>query len=175
MSQIKIETIKSVDDAGRVARVHWVTRQKAYADILPKEYVNQKSFGDRERQWFENIEKSTQGKGSIWIAQMNGFDAGFAAAGATRDADLDAKAAAELYYIYVMPDYWGSGIGKKLFDQACEEMKKAKFKELTVWVYEPNAFARKFYERQGMKLTKAKRPVPGFESFQVVRYSMPLK
>ncbi len=175
MSQIKIEIIKSVDDAGRVARVHWVTRQKAYADILPREYVSQRSFGDLERHWYDNIEKSAQDKGTIWIAQSNGFDAGFAAAGATRDEDLDGKTAAELYYIYVMPDYWGTGIGKKLFDQACDEMKKSKFKELTVWVYEPNAFARKFYERQGMKLTKAKRPVTGCESTMVVRYSMPLK
>lgn len=175
MSQIKIETIKNVDDAGRVARVHWVSRQKAYADILPKEYVNQKSFGDRERQWYENIEKSVRGDGSIWIAQSNGFDAGFVAAGATRDDDLDAKTTSEIYCIYVMPDYWGAGIGKQLFDQACDAMKKAKFKEMTAWVYEPNASARKFYERQGMKLTKAKRSIPGFESFLVVRYSMPLK
>ncbi|MBX9877556.1 MAG: GNAT family N-acetyltransferase [Candidatus Obscuribacterales bacterium] len=174
MSQIKIETIKNVDDAGRVARVHWVTRQKAYADILPKEYVAQKSFSDRERQWYSNIEKAGQGDGTIWIAQLNGFDAGFAAAGATRDEDLDEKKSAELYYIYVMPDYWGSGVGKKLFDKACDEMRSAKFNEITVWVYEPNAFARKFYERQGMKLTKATRPIPEFETYKVVRYSMPL-
>jgi len=174
MSQIKIEAIKNVDDAGRVARVHWVARQKAYADILPKEYVNQKSFSDRERQWYENIEKSTEGNGSIWLAQAKGFDAGFAAAGPTRDEDLDKKKTAELYYIYVMPDYWGAGIGQQLFDQARDEMKKAKFKDLTVWVYEPNALARKFYEKQGMNLTKAKRPIPGFESYQVVRYSMTL-
>lgn len=175
MSQIKIDTIKNVDDAGRLARVHWMSRQKAYADILPKDFLNKKSFSDREKQWYANIEKATQGDGTIWIAQLNGFDAGMASAGATSDTDYDKKTTGELYVIYVMPDYWGAGVGKKLFDQACDELKKNKFKELIVWVYEPNAFARKFYERQGMKLTKGKRPVEGDSTTMVVRYAMPLK
>jgi GNAT superfamily N-acetyltransferase len=174
MKPLKIESITKVEDAGRVARVHHTSRRQAYLGMLPDEYLNKISFPQREEQWAEDIEKSQEGNGRIWLAHQDPFDVGIVALGPAKDDDLDKKSVGELYVIYVMPDFWGSGAGKYLFDHAVEQAKQAKFKELVAWVYEPNDRARRFYERQGMKLTKARRPIYDGASVFVVRYSMPL-
>jgi GNAT superfamily N-acetyltransferase len=172
--KVTLQVIKNVDDAGRVARVHHVSRKAAYEKILPESYVNEKPFSQREMEWAEEVAKAVGGNSYVWLAQVGIFDAGCASAGAARDEDLDAGVVGELYKIYVLPQYWSKGIGKLLFDHACSQMRMANRKEMAVWVYEANERGRLFYERQGMKLTPARRTPKSDASVGVVRYKMPL-
>jgi putative acetyltransferase len=46
--------------------------------------------------------------------------------------------------LYVLPAYQGSGIGSSLL-----EIAQARYSELSLWTFQRNAIARRFYERQG--------------------------
>ena len=50
--------------------------------------------------------------------------------------------------IYVLPEYQGKGIGKKLLLRAEDELKK-KWSEAILWVLKDNKAAARFYEQCG--------------------------
>jgi ribosomal protein S18 acetylase RimI-like enzyme len=56
---------------------------------------------------------------------------------------------AELYAIYVLPEYHGVGIGKALWRTAVDVVREGGFRALTLWVLASNEPAHRFYERQG--------------------------
>ena len=73
--------------------------------------------------------------------------AGFATAGACREADT--AEAGEVRAIYVAPDRWCQGIGHMLLEVCVEYLASIGFQEATLWVIEANALGRSFYEKTG--------------------------
>lgn len=56
---------------------------------------------------------------------------------------------AEVYAIYVTPEWQGRGVGWGLWSAAIEHARNGDAKEVVAWVLGDNAPARRFYERQG--------------------------
>jgi GNAT superfamily N-acetyltransferase len=79
--------------------------------------------------WADRIEKS-QG----WVAEADGVVVGFCV---RTDDNIDA--------LYVVRAARGQGVGKRLLDLAKEDRDW-----ITVWAYEANAEARRFYRREGL-------------------------
>ena len=52
----------------------------------------------------------------------------------------------EIYACYVLPGWWGSGIGRRLLDHATSALQKGGRVDLSLWVPEGNVRARRFYE-----------------------------
>ena len=69
-----------------------------------------------------------------WVAEMGGRIVGFC----TRSDELVGA-------LYVVPEARSAGIGKRLLDMA-----KANRDWISLWVYEKNKHARKFYQREGL-------------------------
>jgi GNAT superfamily N-acetyltransferase len=69
--------------------------------------------------------------------------------------DKDAPAFRELYFIYLLDAWHGTGIGQRLFDAAVEEGEP-----LYLWVAEDNPRAHRFYERNGFALDGATHTEP---------------
>lgn len=69
-----------------------------------------------------------------WVAEMGGRIVGFC----TRSDGLVGA-------LYVVPEARSAGIGKRLLDMA-----KANRDWITLWAYEKNKHARKFYQREGL-------------------------
>ena len=57
-----------------------------------------------------------------------------------------ARDGAEIHALYLVPGVRGQGIGKRLLDQA-----KSKSPELTLWTFQANLPARRFYAREGFR------------------------
>ena len=112
--------------------------QAAYAHVLPAERLTQLSVERRARQWRD------------WpplLAESGDVVVGFVSVGASRDVDADG----ELFAIYVDPDYWGSGVGRKLMAAAEERLSELGHLEAILWVLADNPRARRFYERSGWR------------------------
>ena len=133
-------------DVGAIARVHVIAWQACYRSLLPDEFLDSLSLTDRENLWSKVLDQPGH---DLLVCRSERQTVGFAACGPSRDLDKDASAVAEVYAIYVLPDFWGQGYGHVLWRRAEKDRALAKFMELDVWVLAANGRARKFYERQG--------------------------
>jgi len=86
-------------------------------------------------------------------ALVDGEIVGFVGSGPAREDD--APRARELYFIYLLDQFHGTGIGQQLFDAAVDEGE-----ELYLWVAEDNPRAHRFYARNGFALDGASHVEP---------------
>jgi GNAT superfamily N-acetyltransferase len=159
-------------DATRIAEVHVATWQAAYAGIFPEGFLAAMSVDHRAEVWNGILEEAIDGAG-LHIAVAGDRILGFAHGGPGRDTD--ASDAAEVYAVYVLPDYWGTGVGKTLLDALVAELTVGGAPEAMLWVLEPNHRARAFYKREGWKYDgRAETIERGGTSVRELRYRRPL-
>ena len=134
-------------DARAIAAVHVRSWQAAYRGELPDAYLDGLSVDERESQWIERLRASRSDGGTL-VAEEDGRVIGFAGFGPTRDEDAPA-ATGEVYAIYLLPEWFGRGIGRELFARANERLRELGYVRATLWVLATNARSRRFYERAG--------------------------
>ena len=155
-------------DATGIAEVHVATWQSAYAGIFPDDFLSAMSVEHRAEVWNRILEEATDGAG-LHVAVAGDRIVGFAHGGPSRDTD--ARDAAEVYAVYVLPEYWGTGVGRALHDALVAELTAGAATEATLWVLEPNHRARAFYEREGWKYDgRAETIERGDTAVQELRY-----
>ncbi|MGX6602629.1 N-acetyltransferase family protein [Micromonosporaceae bacterium Da 78-11] len=136
-------------DVDAVAEVHVRTWQAGYAGIVPAEHLaalEPAAFAERRRQ-----HRPRAGEHTL-VADVDGTVVGFVAFGPYRlahDEGLDSRMG-ELYAIYVHPDHWGEGAGRRLIEAAKAGLADAGFPDMRLWVLADNDRARRFYERAGL-------------------------
>jgi ribosomal protein S18 acetylase RimI-like enzyme len=88
--------------------------------------------------------------GSTLVAEASGRIAGFAVLGASRDDDAP-PGTGEIRSLYVDPDRWRRGIGRRLVEAALRELAAARYRVATVWT--PAELERnvRFYEALGFR------------------------
>jgi ribosomal protein S18 acetylase RimI-like enzyme len=137
------------DDAEAVARVHVETWRAAYAHALPAEGLASLSVTERTEM---------HRRSPPVVAEVDGEIVGFVSVGPGSDPDTDG----ELYAIYVLPDHWGSGVGRALMDAGEERLRELGHQHAILWVLEDNPRARRFYEAAGWTLDGTRRPIEIF-------------
>lgn len=85
--------------------------------------------------------------------------------------DTQNKDGIEILDFYVEPFFKGKGIGGKLINQLCDEVKR-QYSTIVLWVIKDNLSARKFYERNGFQKMDNERLIEGTNTLEVqyVRY-----
>ena len=63
---------------------------------------------------------------------------------------------AEVYAIYLAPEWFGAGVGRRLLDRTVEALGGLGFRDSTLWVLEVNDRARRFYEAAGWRWDRAR-------------------
>ena len=66
----------------------------------------------------------------------------------------------DLQTLYVMPEFWGRGIGSTLHDLALDRLRESNVQEARLWTLTDNHRGRAFYEKRGWSLTGRTRVVP---------------
>jgi GNAT superfamily N-acetyltransferase len=130
-------------DTMSVARVHVRSWQWAYRGLLPDEYLDNLRPEDRAQR-YDFATRDPQRPQTI-VALEAGLIRGFATTAPSRDSDLAGYA--ELYALYVDPDYWGHGIGKALILSARERLAALGFENALLWVLMGNVRADRFYRK----------------------------
>ncbi|MBW0000438.1 MAG: GNAT family N-acetyltransferase [Verrucomicrobia bacterium] len=142
-----IVTIRRADrgDAPRIAAVHVETWRTAYPRLLPESVLASLSVEAERAEW-ERILSS--GPTETWVALVDDVLVGWAILGPPRDDDLDPALMQELYGLYLLPRYWGRGVGRILCEIAEGRMRERGARTAVLWVHQQNQRARRFYERR---------------------------
>lgn len=133
-------------DANAIAGIHVRSWQVAYRGLLTDDYLDSLTVEERLETHRRALE--SPGEHRTWVADEAGRAVGFAVTGPSQDADADERTG-ELYAIYLDPDRFGGGIGKRLLEHAIGDLRGRGFRTATLWVLEANEAGRRFYEREG--------------------------
>jgi ribosomal protein S18 acetylase RimI-like enzyme len=138
-----------IDDATGIAKVHVDSWRTTYKGIIPDDFLNNLSYEQRTELWKGNITKEDN---YVIVAENNeGQIVGFADAW-KRETNV-VESSSDLTSIYLLKEYQGQGIGKKLFKELFEHFKQMGYGKIFVEVLEENK-TRYFYEYYGAKLVK---------------------
>ena len=133
------------EDAAEVAGVHVRSWQVGYRGLLPDEYLDSLRLEDRVAHYtFGATDPSLP---STMVAAEDGVICGFATMGPSRDADL--QDAGEVLALYVDPEAWGFGVGRRLIAEARAHLGSRGFTEVVLWVLVGNDRAQRFYRVDG--------------------------
>ena len=134
-------TIKQMETDAEIrgkAYVHWSCWHEAYADVVSAAYLEKLTLEKCEQmafQWRDNILVAMDGERVV----------GFAGYG---EAD---PAAGELFALYVLKAYWGTGVAQLLMHAALEQLSSCP--KIGLWVLKENPRAIRFYEKCGFRKT----------------------
>ena len=137
-------------DGPGLAKVQVHSWQAAYRGRIADTYLQGLSVEQKVRDW----EKVFQTDGSFTLLAQEKDDqaiVGFITLGSYRDGDGPQDGFLELRALYIDPDHWRKGLGKKLTRLAMEECRRRKVGRLVLWVLESNSEAQKFYQELGFQ------------------------
>ncbi|MEU4266409.1 GNAT family N-acetyltransferase [Streptomyces sp. NPDC026092] len=160
------------EDAAAIAAVHVRSWQAAYRDLLPRAYLDSLDVDERAAVWAARLAEP-QAPGVLVAAedgaagQVVGFCCFRAWPGEERDAGtaegpgegpdagtddrLDPATTGEIAALYVVPEVWGSGVGRGLLAASEEALVVDGFQDAALWVLADNARGRRFYEAAGWR------------------------
>lgn len=136
-------------DAAPIAQVHVETWRSAYAGIVPDAYLVGMTVPGQTRAWQRHI--TARGwAGSVLVADVPEAGehsvVGFGSCGTLRGESVPYKA--EIYTLYVSPDWQGQGIGRALLGGLFEALLRSDLTSVFLWVLSDNP-SRFFYEAMG--------------------------
>lgn len=119
------------------AHVHWATWHAAYTGLIDQAYLDKLTPEKCEEiayRWPDNILIAKDGERVI----------GFVGYGSGGE---DAPDTGVIFALYVLPEFWGTGVGQRLMDAGTERLKV--YPQIALWVLKGNARAIRFYEKNG--------------------------
>ena len=132
--QITIKRMETDEEIRGKAYVHWRGWHDAYPGLVSDAYLEKLTLEKCEQmafQWRENLLVAKDGERVV----------GFAGYG---EADPDTG---ELFALYVLKEYWGTGVAQLLMQASLERL--AAYPKIALWMVKGNARAQRFYEKYG--------------------------
>ena len=141
VAEVLIRPIRDsdVEDLGNVQAVCW---HETYDQLISTAALQKLSPRRMAELWSHIASRGPEY--NQFAALVNGEIVGFVGSGPARDKDAPRER--ELYFLYLLAKYQGTGIGQKLFDAACAD------RPGYLWVAKENPRAHSFYRRNGMVL-----------------------
>lgn len=133
---VRIREARAADALG-LASVQQRSSLKAYASIFPAEAPK----------------PTRQALAKGWRAAAEASAALLAESGEGTIGGVIAQDA-ELSRLYVDPQWWRRGVGRRLYDSALLRIRDAGKREAFLWVLEENHGVRAMYERRGWQLIR---------------------
>ena len=138
---ITIKPMETDEEIKGKAFVHWKCWQETYPGLESQAYLDKftlEKSEERAVQWRDNILGAKEGDRVI----------GFVGYGNHGPEEPDVG---EVYALYVLPEYHGTGVGRQLMDAALEAL--AAYPRICLWAVKGNGRAVRFYEKYGFRLT----------------------
>jgi GNAT superfamily N-acetyltransferase len=127
----------SPSDVASIAAFQTECWQEAYRDLVPREYLDRVSLGDREVRWRDRLVSGTR---RIALAESCNAVVGVVSWGERIEPCAPAL---ELMSLYVGAGHRGSGVAAALLEVAIGDAPAC------LWVFEKNPRAQAFYAKQG--------------------------
>lgn len=135
------------EDAEAIARVRVRSWRSAYRGLLPAGLI-ETATRDADGAGVRAFLDGNRGRRAL-LAEDDGSPVGMAMYGPGRPSNP----AAELYVIYVIQEYWSTGVGRALMDRVLGGVRAGGYSSIFLWVLSGNTRARRFYERYGFTVT----------------------
>lgn len=137
----------NINDARGIARVHIDTWRSTYRGLIPDERLDSMDLDKDEEMQKRFISQESV---STYVC-VNDEDEiiGYVCCGDRRDGPQEYTG--ELYGLYILKEYQGQGIGRKMVNKVIEKLKSKGHKSMLLWALKENSSCR-FYERLGGKL-----------------------
>jgi ribosomal protein S18 acetylase RimI-like enzyme len=133
-------------DAAGIAAVVVATWQVAYRGLLPDEVLAGLSVTERAHFWSGVLTEPVP-RSAVLVTEVGAAGVvGFAAVGPSTDPAATADDG-QLYAMYLLPEYWGRGLGHYLHSAALRRLGELDFRRAHLWVLETNERAIAFYEK----------------------------
>jgi len=154
-------------DVYDVARVHVLSWQSAYHNIVPDNYLHKLEINKRAERFKKDF-VAYKGITYFYVAENNGRIIGNIALSKCRDDDKPLSG--EIIGIYLLKEYWSMGYGKKLMDFGINKLREFGYSEVCLWVLDQNRRARNFYERYGFLFDGTKKEINLGKQLVEIRY-----
>lgn len=144
----------TVDDAHGIAVAHARSWQVGYAGLVPDrvlDAIDVAQWATQRAEWLRDLAPRI-----CLVAEVAGQVRGFVFAGTDRGGA--GPGIAEVYAIYVHPDHWGGGAGRRLLTAAMQRLADQGFTEARLWVLRDNVRSRRFYERNSFTFDGTEEP-----------------
>src|SRR5579864_4294968 len=133
------------EDAPYLASVNIASWQSTYRGLIADEVLDEMKFEQYLAKWENTLASQEKGNGFCFAAENeSGKMMGYSLCGKNSHPELPFDG--ELYAIYLLKEYQGKGIGKKLFLRSIEEFKNTGVQSFLLFVLSSNTGSRKFYE-----------------------------
>lgn len=137
--------------------MHVRSWQAAYRGLLSEEYLSGLRAEDRAAHYdFSGVNPEVP---STIVAVDSERIVGFATFGPCTDSDA-AVGTGELMALYVDPEAWGRGVGRRLIAEARSRLRSRGFTRARLWVLAGNLRAQRFYSHDDwthIGLTRSQR------------------
>ena len=135
----------NIEDAAGITKVQVDSWRTTFKGIVPDDFLENLSYDKREPIWKRAVMEN-----NLYIVEdENGHVIGFSVGGKERTGNYKSYSG-EVYSIFILKEYQGTGIGRLLVKSVVEDLKKKKLNSMLIWVIEENP-ACQFYEALGGK------------------------
>ena len=160
-----------IEDAEALGLIHAESWKAAYKNIMPEDFLNNISIEKRQKRFEEALLNKTEENAVILC---NDKIVGFICLGKARDEDL-AESFGEIWGIYLYPEQWGKGFGRKLISWGIKELENRGCNKIVLWVLEENYKARGFYENIGFRQDGTFKDIKIGKFLKEMRYVLSLR
>ncbi len=139
--EIIIKKLETDDEIRGKAFVHWRGWHEAYPGLVSQEYLDRLTLETCEQKafaWRDNILVAKDGERVV----------GFVGYGPRGEA---AQTVGEVFALYILKEYYGTGLGRRLMDAAIEQL--SAYPKIALWMVKGNGRALRFYEKYGFAPT----------------------
>ncbi|MCF7911278.1 MAG: GNAT family N-acetyltransferase [Candidatus Cloacimonetes bacterium] len=130
-------------DLRQISYVHVDTWRDAYHGIIDQQVLDKLSYGRSQDNWKRCQERMSQ---YFYVAENDNIIVGFITGGRQREEELLYDA--EVYAMYVLPEFQKQGIGKMLLEKLVQDFHHENWQQFIIWCLQKNP-AKAFYESLG--------------------------
>ncbi len=134
---ILLKKMETDEETRGKAYVHWKSWHEAYPGLVSDDYLDKLTLEKCEKiaySWPDNI----------IVAKEDNRVIGFVGFG---NRGNEAPDTGEIFALYVLPEYYGKGVGRKLMEAGLEQLKD--YPQVCLWVLRENKRAIRFYRKLG--------------------------
>ena len=136
-NNVEIKKMETDDEIRGKAYVHWKAWHEAYPGLVSDDYLDKLTLEKCEKMaysWTDNL----------IVAKDNGRVIGFVGFG---DRGDEAPGIGEIFAMYVLSEYYGTGVAQKLMEAGLRQLEG--YPKVCLWVLKDNKRAIRFYEKCG--------------------------
>lgn len=134
---IVIKKMETEEEIRGKAFVHWKSWQEAYPGLIKKEYLDRLTIEKCEQIAFN-------WQDGLLVAKDEERVIGFVGYG---DRGDESPGIGEIFCLYILSEYYGTGVGRQLMEAGLEQLKE--YPEICLWVLKENKRAIRFYRKCG--------------------------